>query len=74
MKSLTPKIILILIFAIFTYFFTNNMGVVDIEKMAIITAIGIDIDQDEYSITAQIAVPEEDSTSTEKRKTQNIIL
>lgn len=69
MKSLTPKIILILIFAIFTYFFTNNMGVVDIEKMAIITAIGIDIDQDEYSITAQIAVPEEDSTSTEKRKT-----
>ncbi len=69
MKGLKTKIILLAIFFVFTYFFTNSFGIVDIENMAIITAIGIDLEGEEYAVTAQIAVPEEDSTSTEKRKT-----
>ncbi len=69
-KLLKPKILLLAVFILFNLFFTNTLGVVDIEKMAIITAIGIDMDKENnYSITAQIAVPEEDSTSTEKKKT-----
>ncbi len=66
---LKPKILLLAVFILFNLFFSNSYGVVDIEKMAIITAIGIDMEEGDYSITAQIAVPEEDSSSTEKRKT-----
>ena len=69
MKRLKDKIIIILVLALFFIFFNNSFGVVDIEKMAIITAIGIDMQEDKYEVTAQIAVPEEDSTHTEKKKT-----
>ena len=68
-KKLKPKLLIIAVFILFNVFLSGTVGVVNIEKMAIITAIGIDMDNDEYSITAQIAVPEEDSTSTEKKKT-----
>ncbi len=68
-KNLKPKLLILAIFILFNIFLSSTVGVVNIEKMAIITAIGIDMDKDEYSITAQIAVPEEDSTSTEKKKT-----
>lgn len=69
MKNLKNKVIIILVLALFFLFFNNSFGVVDIEQMAIITAIGIDMEEDEYAVTAQIAVPEEDSTHTEKKKT-----
>ncbi len=69
MKSIKFKLLLIAFVILINFFFTNKLGIVDIENMAIITAIGIDMDGDQYSITAQIAVPEEDSTSTEKKKT-----
>ena len=68
-KKLKPKLLILAVFILFNVFLSGTVGVVNIEKMAIITAIGIDMDNEEYSITAQIAVPEEDSTSTEKKKT-----
>ena len=68
-KNLKPKLLAIAVIILFNVFISGTVGIVNIEKMAIITAIGIDMEDDLYSITAQIAVPEEDSTSTEKKKT-----
>ncbi len=68
-KEFKPKILVIAVLILLNLFFSKATGSVDIERMAIITAIGIDMEESSYSITAQIAVPEEDSTSTEKRKT-----
>ncbi len=69
MKRIKSLVLSALIGLLLLSFFNNSFGAVDIEKMAIITAIGIDKDEDKYSITAQIAVPEEDSSHTEKKRT-----
>ena len=69
MQKYKSKILFLLIGILFLFFFNNSFGIVDIEKMAIITAVGIDMEDDKYSVTAQIAVPEEDSSHTEKKKT-----
>ena len=45
-----------LIFCALLYF-SNNFGLIDIEKTAIITAIGLDTAENEYEVTVQIAVP-----------------
>ncbi len=39
-------------------YFTNDFQLIDIEKTAIIVALGVDYDNDAYEITAQIAVPQ----------------
>lgn len=48
-------------------FFTNDFGLVDIRKTAIITAVGIDKEDDGYKVSALVAVPggsgEQKSTS-----------
>ncbi|MBQ7339586.1 MAG: hypothetical protein IJW43_01890 [Clostridia bacterium] len=69
MKKIKSFVLMALIGLLLLSFFNNSFGTVDIEKMAIITAIGIDKEDDLYSVTAQIAVPEEDSSHTEKRRT-----
>lgn len=44
--------------ALLGLFFTNDFGLVDIHKTAIITAVGIDIEGEEVQVTAEIAVPQ----------------
>ncbi len=39
-------------------FFTNDFGLVDIHKTAIITAVGIDVAEEEVQVTAEVAVPQ----------------
>lgn len=51
-------------------FFSNDFGLIDIKKTAIITAIAIDKKEDEFEVTAQIAVPEATDTNTENQKAQ----
>jgi spore germination protein KC len=70
MKNTKVKIILFIFFAISIFFFSNNEGLVDIEKTAIIKAVGIDYINGEYVATAQIAVPEANDTNTENNKTE----
>lgn len=70
MKNTKIKIILFIFFAISIVFFSNNEGLVDIEKTAIIKAVGIDYINNEYVATAQIAVPEANDTNTENLKTE----
>ena len=58
-------------------YFTSDFALIDIEKTAIVVAIGVDKDDDGYTVTAQIAIPKptettsvnEDAVMTAKGKT-----
>ncbi|MBQ5926454.1 MAG: hypothetical protein IIX01_00850 [Clostridia bacterium] len=39
-------------------FFTNDFGLIDIQKTAIVTAVGIDREDEQFVLTTQIAVPQ----------------
>lgn len=47
-------------------YFTSDFALIDIEKTAIVVAIGIDKDENGYSVTAQIGVPEGSESSSKK--------
>lgn len=64
------KLIIFILIAIFTLFFSNDFGLIDVEKTSIITAVAIDKDQDGYIVTAQIAVPEATDQNSENRKAE----
>lgn len=67
------KIFLIVCAVFLVFFFSNDFGLIDIEKTAIITAVAVDFgEQMEYEVTAQIAVPEVSSVSSENAKTHII--
>ncbi len=70
--TLKVKILMIVVAIAFLFFFSNDFGLIDVEKTSIITAIAIDKEQDEYLVTAQIAVPEAIDTNSENLKTQLI--
>lgn len=71
MKQTTKaKAILLAVLFIFTFFFSNDFGLIDVEKTSIITAIAIDLEGENYIATAQIAVPEATDTNTENQKAQ----
>lgn len=71
-RHLTLKLILFAILFITLLFFSNDFGLVDMEKSAIITAIAIDLEGNDYKVTAQIAMPEATDTNTENQKAQLI--
>ena len=71
MQTRKAKFILLAIAFVFVMFFTNDFGLIDVEKTSIITAIAIDYEDDgEYTVTAQIAVPEATDTNSENLKAQ----
>ncbi len=57
------KILLILGALLIILFFSSDFALIDIEKTAIIVGIGIDKVDDEYEITAQIAIPQATDTA-----------
>ncbi len=58
MKRVSNFIYFVLIAAFLFLFFTNDFGLVDIRKSSIVVALGIDSEEDEIKITAQVAVPQ----------------
>ena len=71
MNTRKAKLLMILVLVIFVFFFSNDFGLIDVEKTSIITAIAVDIDDNkEYIVTAQIAVPEATDTNSENLKAQ----
>ncbi len=66
------KIIMLAILFLFAFFFSNDFGLIDVEKTSIITAIAIDreLKDGSFIATAQIAVPEATDTNTENQKAQ----
>ena len=67
-KKTSLKLFVIVIAFCAMLFFTNSFGIVDIEKTAIITAIGLDKKEEEYEITVQVAVPQASTASQENNK------
>ena len=71
MKTLKPKLALFALFLISLLFFSNDFGLIDIEKTAIITAIAVDkTEEGEFEVTCQIAVPEASNALSENQKAQ----
>ncbi|MDY6367842.1 MAG: Ger(x)C family spore germination C-terminal domain-containing protein [Clostridia bacterium] len=71
MRFMKVKIFFIAVMVVFMLFFSNDFGLIDIEKTAIITAVALDLtDSGEYKVTAQIAVPEATDTNTENLRAQ----
>ena len=68
--TLKAKIIMGLVFIAFLFFFSSDFGLIDVEKTSIITAIAIDKTENEFTVTAQIAVPEATDTNSENLKAQ----
>lgn len=66
------KFFALLLSFVLILFFSNDFGLVNIEKTAIITAIAIDFEDDEYLITGQVAVPEATTATTENKKAEII--
>ncbi len=49
----------IIIFAVLAFFFfTNDFGLLDLRKTSVVIGVGLDIEQDEVVLTAQLAVPQ----------------
>lgn len=71
MRFTGVKVAVLALATVFFMFFSNDFGLIDIEKTAIITACAIDLDESgEYKVTAQIAVPEATDTNTENLRAQ----
>ena len=58
------KIMFMAFFATCLLFFTNDCQLIDVQKTAIIVALGIDAQENELEITAQIAIPQATDTQT----------
>ncbi len=72
MKLPKIKFFSLLLSLVLILFFSNDFGLVNIEKTAIITAIAIDVEEEEYLVTAQVAVPEATTATTENKKAEII--
>lgn len=57
-KRIAAVIYAVVIIAMAFLFFTNDFGLVDIRKTAVIIGAGIDLTQDGISVTAQVAIPQ----------------
>lgn len=58
LRTVPMKLYIILAAIIVLAFFSNDFGLVDIQKTAVILAAGVDKEGDEFTLSAQIAVPQ----------------
>ncbi len=56
-RPTSVKIFLALIALLSTLFFTNDFGLTDVQKTAIVIAVGIDKEEDDFLLTSQISIP-----------------
>ena len=54
----TLRYYLIVMIALLFLFFSGDFGMLDVQKTAIVMAVGIDRQEDEFIITSQIAIPQ----------------
>ena len=66
-KKFIPVLYWVVILALLGLYFTNDFGLVDIHKTSYIVAVGVDMEEDEVQVTAQLAVPQP-STSGDNTK------
>ena len=53
----TVRYFLILVALLGFLFFSNDFGLTDVQKTAIIMAVGVDKEEDDFVVTSQIAIP-----------------
>ena len=66
-KKFIPILYWAIIIALLGLYFTNDFGLVDIHKTSYIVAVGVDVEEDEVQVTAQLALPQP-STSGDNTK------
>ena len=74
MLRVKRKIIIAIIIIMFTMYLTNDYGIIDIKKTALVVGLGVDIDEndeDKYLVSAQIAIP---SATDSKRFDQEAVI
>ena len=64
MKTVPMKLYLLVAAIVLFTFFSNDFGLVDIQKTAIIIAVGIDKTEDGVALTTQLAVPKGSDRTT----------
>lgn len=69
-KKLSVFVYWAIIVILLGLFFTNDFGLVDIRKSSIIVAVGIDKEDDEVQVTAQLAVPQPSENGDSVQYTQ----
>ena len=66
MNRLWTRVFIVAACVLLLLFFSNDFGIIDIQKTAIVVAVGIDKSEkqeDKYDVTAQIAIPVTAGTS-----------
>ena len=72
MNIFKTKIAMFAIVFLMLFYFTNDFSLIDIEKTAIVVALGIDSEDNEYTVTAQIAVPSSTAEKTVKNQDKSV--
>ncbi len=67
----TVRYYLVAILLLAFLFFSNDFGLIDVQKTAIVTAAGIDREGEEFILTSQIAVPQ---SSKQGKQTESVQL
>ena len=62
----TARYFIFLIFVLLFFYFTNDFGLVGAQKTAIVTAIGIEREEDGFALAVQIANPSKSGSGEEK--------
>ena len=65
-KDYKTKILMLALGAILLFFFSNDFGLIDIEKTAIITAVAIDMEEDDNTTLFIVDVPIIEKESNEQ--------
>lgn len=60
----------VLVVAMLFLFFSNDFGLVDIHKASIVVAVGVDVTENGYEVTAQAAVPTPAQSGSNEQYTQ----
>ncbi len=66
-KTVPLKLFVLLAAIVLIAFFSNDFGLVDIQKTAVILAVGLDKEDENYTVTAQIAVPKGSDRTTDRK-------
>ena len=65
----TVRYFLLLVAILSFFFLSNDFGLIDIQKTAIVMAVGVDREDDTFIVTSQIAVPQ---SSKQGKATQTV--
>lgn len=67
----TVRYYIVIVAFLLSLFFSNDFGLLDVQKTAIVMAAGIDREADEFIVTSQIAIPQ---ASTQGKSTESVQL